>query len=209
MTSRRSAGRPTREQAAIINDQILAAARDLFCRNGFSDASMNQIAERIGASKLTLYRRFESKEGLLVAVIDRSIASLRAVMGEALHGTASPMDALHEAALRLFEFLTEHNNLALSQIIRVEAARLPSIQERCVDWISIMEEPLVVLIARCQEDGVITHRISASALADILSDLIEGIAERLRNLSIRRDAADLPALFATRWEAFLAYAIVR
>jgi AcrR family transcriptional regulator len=209
ITLRRSAGRPTREQAALIDDQILAAAQALFCRDGFSDVSMNQIAERIGASKLTLYRRFASKEGLLGAVVDRNIASLRVLMGEALHGRASAMAALQEAVRRMFDFLTTPENLAFGLIIRVEAARLPSIRERCAEWISIMEEPLVILIARCQEDGTITRRVDALVLADILSDLIDGVAERLRNHSVGHEVIDLTASFGTRWEAFLAYAIDR
>ncbi|RLK57597.1 hypothetical protein BCL79_2005 [Stenotrophomonas rhizophila] len=69
-----------------------------------------------------------------------------------------------------------------------------------------MEEPLVVLIARCQADGVITRSSSAEVLSETLSDLIDGVAERLRNESILREDADLPALFRRRWEALLAYA---
>ena len=209
MTKKRSVGRPTREQAAAIDDEILAAARDVFCRDGFSDASMSEIAERIGASKLTLYRRFESKMGLLVAVIDRNIASLRAVMDETTVTQASASDALQQTAIRLFNFLTERDNLAFGLVIRAESARSPLLRERCANWISIMEAPLILLIIRSQEEGAITRHVNAATLASILSDLIDGVAERLRNESSKLGSTDLQETFETRWKVFLAFAATR
>lgn len=52
-------------------DQILDAGEELFFIRGINDTSMEQIAEAVPVSKMTIYKYFQSKEGLLEAIIDR------------------------------------------------------------------------------------------------------------------------------------------
>lgn len=49
---------------------LLIAAAEVFVAHGFQRAQMDDVAERLGVSKGTLYRSVESKEALLVAVLD-------------------------------------------------------------------------------------------------------------------------------------------
>ena len=62
-------------------DQTLEAVKELLTRHGIRRTSMNDIAEAAGVSRQTLYSRFESKEGILRAVIfystDQTIASVK------------------------------------------------------------------------------------------------------------------------------------
>ena len=48
---------------------ILEAAKQLFAREGFAGASMDQIAAEAGVSKLTVYSHFGDKEALFAAAI--------------------------------------------------------------------------------------------------------------------------------------------
>ena len=48
-----------------VKQRILAEARNLFFRYGFSKVTMDETAEALGMSKKTLYRYFPSKEDLL------------------------------------------------------------------------------------------------------------------------------------------------
>ncbi len=48
---------------------IIAAACDVFLAEGFG-ASMDAVADRAGASKVTVYNHFKSKEALILAIID-------------------------------------------------------------------------------------------------------------------------------------------
>jgi AcrR family transcriptional regulator len=66
--ARKPAARLGREQRV---DEILVAARDLFCESGFDAVSMAQIAERIGVVEGTLYKYFDSKRALLLRVLER------------------------------------------------------------------------------------------------------------------------------------------
>lgn len=51
---------------------LLAAAREVFQEVGFDQASMDQIAARVGSSKATLYRYFTSKEALFMELVQSS-----------------------------------------------------------------------------------------------------------------------------------------
>ena len=63
-------GRVTREEKkALSRRRILEAARDVFFRDGFMLANLDEVAHRAGVAKGTLYRYFESKADLYVAVL--------------------------------------------------------------------------------------------------------------------------------------------
>jgi AcrR family transcriptional regulator len=51
--------------------QILTAAEGVFTKKGFDEARMEDIAEKTGLSKGTLYLYFKSKDDLIMAILDR------------------------------------------------------------------------------------------------------------------------------------------
>lgn len=50
---------------------VLDAAYDLFCRQGIQRTTMDDVARRAGLSRITVYRRVESKEALVEQVMLR------------------------------------------------------------------------------------------------------------------------------------------
>ena len=55
--------KPKAEETAVPpRERILAAASDLFYRQGIRAVSVEAIAEAAGTNKMTLYRHFESKD---------------------------------------------------------------------------------------------------------------------------------------------------
>src|ERR671922_2170619 len=50
--------------------QILNAAEDVFTQKGFDEARMDDIADKTGLSKGTLYLYFKSKDDLIIAILD-------------------------------------------------------------------------------------------------------------------------------------------
>ncbi|MBW8823225.1 MAG: TetR/AcrR family transcriptional regulator [Xanthomonadales bacterium] len=62
----RSSGRP---KDPAKHEAILAAAKELFLDRGFAQANMQEVADRAGVSKLTLYSHFGDKTTLFVAAV--------------------------------------------------------------------------------------------------------------------------------------------
>lgn len=64
---------PGRPRSAEAHRAILDATLDLFVEQGFEAMSMEGIAARAGVGKTTIYRRWPSKEDLVVDAIDELI----------------------------------------------------------------------------------------------------------------------------------------
>ncbi len=69
--------RPERADAARNRERILAAAHDLFARNGVACTSMDAIAAEAGVGKGTLFRRFGDRASLALAVLDSDERALQ------------------------------------------------------------------------------------------------------------------------------------
>ncbi|MFB9990889.1 TetR/AcrR family transcriptional regulator [Deinococcus oregonensis] len=72
MTVNASRKRLSREESrAQTREGLLDAAKMLFARQGFEGSSVEQIAEAAGYTRGAFYSNFESKELLLIALIER------------------------------------------------------------------------------------------------------------------------------------------
>ena len=52
-------------------ERILTTAYDLFARRGIRDVGIDEVIERAGVAKATLYRHFPSKDDLVLAFLER------------------------------------------------------------------------------------------------------------------------------------------
>jgi AcrR family transcriptional regulator len=59
----------TAEPAA--RERVLESAYELFSRRGIRDVGIDEVIERAGVAKATLYRHFPSKDDLVVAFLER------------------------------------------------------------------------------------------------------------------------------------------
>jgi AcrR family transcriptional regulator len=96
---RRRVGRAERER------QILDAAVAVFGERGYQNASMDQVAERVGVTKPVLYTHFGSKDGLLLACIARARAELLEVTSAAAASASTPEEMLRRGTLAFFDYL--------------------------------------------------------------------------------------------------------
>lgn len=61
-------------------DKILAAALDLFANEGYNATSTSKIAKQAGVSEGLIFRHFESKKGLLDALVDEARKQFEVLM---------------------------------------------------------------------------------------------------------------------------------
>ncbi|GIU25831.1 TetR family transcriptional regulator [Shewanella colwelliana] len=73
--------------------QILTAAIDLFCGQGFPNTSMDEVAKKAGVSKQTVYSHFGSKDDLFIASIE-SKCVVHQVTDELFTNPDDPVSAL-------------------------------------------------------------------------------------------------------------------
>ena len=72
--------------------QIMDAALELFASEGYGHCSISQLASRAGISKGLMYNYFESKEALLIAIIEEGINDIMTMIDPNLDGTLEPRE---------------------------------------------------------------------------------------------------------------------
>jgi AcrR family transcriptional regulator len=75
MAVSRPVRRPGRPRSARVHRAILDAAVALFVEAGFEGMSVEAVAARAGTGKATIYRRWPSKEDLVVDAISQAFAA--------------------------------------------------------------------------------------------------------------------------------------
>ncbi len=88
----------------VSQQEIVAAARELFRTQGYAGASMQDLAGRVGLKKASLYSRFPDKEALVGEVLQLTLDETFAAVDDA-HGWR----VAYEAILRsMSEALMDH-----------------------------------------------------------------------------------------------------
>lgn len=106
--------------------QIVAAAKEIFFKEGYAGASMDQITARAGISKATLYAHFSSKEALLLEVVDDVLEPIRTAMGDLPRD--DDLDRwLVQVGCMASRLLMSPDIIALQRLAIAEATRFPEI----------------------------------------------------------------------------------
>lgn len=100
--------------------QMIEVAEQVFAERGYQAASMDEIADLVGVSKPMLYAYFGSKEGLLLACIQRARAELHDVTTTAIASGGTARDVLRRGLVAHFRFIDSHARAWA--ILRTEAA---------------------------------------------------------------------------------------
>jgi TetR/AcrR family fatty acid metabolism transcriptional regulator len=78
--------------------RILDAAKQIFFRDGFMEANLDEVADLANVAKGTLYRYFENKAQIYVAVLSHNGRSFEKKLLKALDPQATPTEALRQAS---------------------------------------------------------------------------------------------------------------
>lgn len=109
---------------------ILEAAANVFCREGFAGASIDEIAAEACVSRQTVYNHYREKETLFMAVVadvmDRANAQLYAILATFPERTDTLEDDLSQFAIRLARnCICNKEGRFLRRLVQNEGERYP------------------------------------------------------------------------------------
>jgi AcrR family transcriptional regulator len=105
---------PERSDAARNRERLLGAARELIAECGVDSLTMDRLAERAGVGKGTVFRRFGSRAGLMIALLSDSEAAFQArfMFGPPPLGPgAAGLERLVAFGAARIEYVLEHGDL--------------------------------------------------------------------------------------------------
>ena len=96
----------------VTREKLLEAAEKVFARKGYYEAAVDEIVERSGTSKGSVYFHFPNKESLLLAVMDHLGERLLLRVERSIARVSDPTQRLDVALTTSLEILTKHRTLA-------------------------------------------------------------------------------------------------
>ena len=105
MSDTRRRRSPQQKRSIEKRELILEAAYSLICSRGFNDTSTPEVAKEAGVSVGTVYAYFEDKHDLLMAVVDRYMATFDAERDEAMATLRTSKDSLRDTLRHLIDRL--------------------------------------------------------------------------------------------------------
>ncbi|WP_203074768.1 TetR/AcrR family transcriptional regulator [Falsiroseomonas ponticola] len=122
---RRAPGRepmPAADRHRLLRE----AAEEVFLRDGYAEARLDEVARRAGMSKRTLYQHFPSKAALFEACIAAALAPVTVVQEEAEQDLAAALAAILRAT---GAHLLAARQVALFRLVIAEGGRTPELAE--------------------------------------------------------------------------------
>jgi AcrR family transcriptional regulator len=91
---------------------IVQAAAQIFRQKGYHAASMQDIADAVGLQKASLYHHVESKQDILLAILDQVLDLLIGDLEQVVESDLSPDEKLRRAMHVYLQRLTKDSDLA-------------------------------------------------------------------------------------------------
>ena len=191
-------------------DQVLEGAREVFMRDGFEGANVDDIARSAGVSKATLYSYFSDKR-LLFSEVAREECNRQAQ--EALEGMpqGAPVEViLREAANKIVRFFLSDFGQQMYRICVAESDRFPELGRRFYDsGPAMMREKMTGLLAPYIDSGdlqIDDMDLAASQFGELCkSDLFVrrlcGVAGEITDADINRVVSGAVEMFLARYGA--------
>lgn len=146
--------------------EILRVARDVFLDRGYAGASMDEVAERTGVAKGTIYLHFATKDDLLVELWREAVHELLDRLVASLDEPGTSVEKLARSLALFGDFSNCHINLVLAATPAVKVL----VRERLRDeWpVSQVIGRLAELVREGQAEGAITPGMQPEVVAALL-----------------------------------------
>ena len=166
---------PRRRRKAERPQEILEAAFAQFSRNGYAMTTLEQIAERAGVTKGTIYVYFDSKEHLFISMVRELMKVTLDTLQEMLE---SHQGSTAELLRAQFSFIYQHvvedrRRREMARLLIAEASRFPALTDRYQEEI---HRPCMDLLTKTIQRGVDRGEIRKSAAAECPLVIIAPIA---------------------------------
>lgn len=185
--------------------QIIDAANACFTRNGFHQATMQQICAEAQLSPGAVYRYFASKDEIIEAICEEGLQRSMDLI-PAAPDSSDTLTAVNDLVDRFFALLQGPDFLLCSLDVELwaEALRNPRIHAILRRSFEAICQRFAGLVRESQQEGAFNPSLDAEAIAQTAISLFQGlILQKLLDpdLDVSRYAAVVKALFGgTLWQ---------
>ncbi len=183
--------------------EILVAARDVFSRRGYQAATLDEIADRAGFAKGTLYNYFRGKEDLFQHMTQIFLDDMRLLAVSIARERGTSREKFHRFACGMMEYYRTNEDFL--RIATLEMGRLQLREEHRLRALLQSVREIATTLGRTLETDIAAGRVVADdplELAQVFIALVHNRTMRrsiehggLRAMEARKDADFLTRLF--------------
>ncbi len=185
---------------------LLEAARRIFAKKGFSNATVDDIAAAAGVAKGTVYLYYESKRDIYFAALKFGIEQMYSMLDEKLKVVATPEDKLRTLIAVKLEYFDENRDF-----FKIYYSELGNI---CIhpgtidsEFKSLYLEQAKVVESILKEGArkKVIRSVRAEQTAFAISDIIRGVVtQRVLGWSKSKISQDVDFIFDLIWKGIAA-----
>lgn len=132
---------------------ILDVAEELFFSRGYDDVSMNQIAQKIGLNKATLYLYFKNKESIYFAIVLRGIEIFKEMFKDRVGLGETGINKLEEAGRAYFAFYKEYPDYH-DAYLYYKSKRFQNSGDEYAIQIEVLTGDIMIIICNAIQEGI-------------------------------------------------------
>jgi AcrR family transcriptional regulator len=171
--------------------RILQVARDLFNARGYRSVTVQELAEKLGISKKTIYQYFTSKEEIATAVVEETMESLDEIQVQfinmAKESQSDPLFLIKEILIH-----AKNESMRFGPLFKMDMEKyLPDLANKFKQFRIESKQNIERLLQRAQEIGLLKD-IPINLAMEILSVCLKAIVQlENRDRFSTEDALDL------------------
>ena len=170
--------RKTKEEALKTKANILKSAMKVFLKNGYSEASLTEIAKTAGYTRGALYWHFEDKSEILEVLVSKFHDRFLYKQDEILCSTVDPMQKISE--IININFLELYRNKEFRDFIeltwfKTEIDQHAGLLQGKAAITKIFNDTITQLFVEAAEECLIKEEINPEMAALTITSLINGV----------------------------------
>ena len=164
------------EYKEAAKSKIVEAARLVFAKKGYHEATMDDVAQEVGVSKGALYSYFKSKEDLLKEISLQGHQTLRTMLGE-----TCTHNSLEDALEQIYTTITEKYKGNLHTHFEIVSIASHDDQIRKIVFEDYQKdiEAIEAFLEEKKKQGAIRNDVDARVLAELFTALYMGTLAKL------------------------------
>lgn len=188
--------------------QVLDGAREVFLRDGFEGASVDEIARAAGVSKATLYSYFPDKREMFMEMACVQCEQQAETMLQEIDQCAPVAEVLERAARGLLQIILSEFGVRMFRICVAEADRFPELGQQFYETGPAMGQRLLADFLRlaCERGELEISDFSMAAAqfqelckADVFMRLAFGVTTEFSQAEIDHVVTEAVATFMARY----------
>jgi AcrR family transcriptional regulator len=158
-----------------VKVQILETAQPLFLQHGFNKVSINQITDSIGISKKTFYKHYESKEALVLRIIESNIRDAALKMNKLHSSTKISYVTKMEKLMHItMDFQSKFSKIFMQDIHKYMPDIITKFEESSR---VLIKDNFTVLLKQGKEANVFRKDIDTNFFVDIYFFIIQKLQD--------------------------------